>query len=288
MDGWIRLHRKIIESAIWDKPPLYIKVWMFLLISAQHSQYKGLQRGQMSLSIPDIIEGCKWRVGARTVRPTKDQVYQVIDWLRKPNEGGHESNAKATMITTTKATHGMLIEVVNYAVYQDSESDESNDESNDEKETKPARKQRQPNNINKNVKNDNNVKNEKDKKSVPKIQFAEFVSMTQSEYDKLVEQHGEDRVKRMIEILDNYKGANKKKYASDYRAILNWVVNRVQEEERKLKVIQGGGQSGRSRINERNFSPDRTTQKPAEYIGTPGSRKVIVPDDFEQQLRNFE
>lgn len=112
--------------------------------------------------------------------------------------------------------------------------------------------------------------------------------MTQAEYDKLIDGHGEQQVKRMIEILDNYKGANKKKYASDYRAILNWVVNRVQEEERKLKVIQGGGQGGRGRINERTTGSDRASQKPTEYIGTPGSRRVIVPDDFEQQLRNFE
>lgn len=34
--------------------------------------------------------------------------------------------------------------------------------------------------------------------------------MTQAEYDKLIDGHGEQQVKRMIEILDNYKGANKK------------------------------------------------------------------------------
>ena len=37
----------------------------------------------------------------------------------------------------------------------------------------------------------------------------------------------------MIEILDNYKGSKGKKYRSDYRAILNWVVNRYNEEIQK-------------------------------------------------------
>jgi hypothetical protein len=37
----------------------------------------------------------------------------------------------------------------------------------------------------------------------------------------------------MIEVLDNYKGANGKKYKSDYRAILNWVVERVEREEKR-------------------------------------------------------
>ncbi|MGV2364921.1 MAG UNVERIFIED_CONTAM: hypothetical protein MIN83_26305, partial [Paenibacillus polymyxa] len=77
------------------------------------------------------------------------------------------------------------------------------------------------------------------KDSPPKIKFAEFVSLTQVEYDKLISTHSEERTKRMIEILDNYKGANNKKYASDYRAILNWVVKRVEEEERRH-----GGSSG--------------------------------------------
>ena len=88
-------------------------------------------------------------------------------------------------------------------------------------------------NTNKNVKNVKEQKNVKKKDIIPKVKFAEFVSLTQDEYDKLVLAHSEDRTKQMIEILDNYKGANNKKYASDYRAILNWVVKRVEEEEQK-------------------------------------------------------
>lgn len=60
-----------------------------------------------------------------------------------------------------------------------------------------------------------------------KTQYAEFVSLTENEHSKLVSEHGESKVKEMIRILDNYKGANGKKYASDYRAILNWVIDRV-------------------------------------------------------------
>ena len=40
----------------------------------------------------------------------------------------------------------------------------------------------------------------------------------------------------MIEILDNYKGQNGKKYKSDYRAILNWVVKRYEEENTHSKT----------------------------------------------------
>lgn len=68
------------------------------------------------------------------------------------------------------------------------------------------------------------------KKENIKKKFAEFVMMTEDEHQKLVDKHGERKVARMIEVLDNYKGANGKKYKSDYRAILNWVVKRVEEE----------------------------------------------------------
>lgn len=64
-----------------------------------------------------------------------------------------------------------------------------------------------------------------------KIKYAEFVSMTEEEYSKLTNQYGEEMTKKMIEVLDNYKGATGKRYKSDYRAILNWVVDKVQKEK---------------------------------------------------------
>ena len=64
-----------------------------------------------------------------------------------------------------------------------------------------------------------------------KIHFAEFVTMTNAEYDKLVSTYGVDFTNQCITRLDNYKGANGKKYKSDFRAILTWVVGREQEEQ---------------------------------------------------------
>jgi len=66
-----------------------------------------------------------------------------------------------------------------------------------------------------------------------KIKYADFVSLTNAEYKALVAKLGEEGTKRCIEILDNYKGATGKRYKSDYRAILNWVVERYEEEQRR-------------------------------------------------------
>lgn len=165
--GYILLSRKLIENEIWDKPPLYLKVWIYLLSKAQHRQYKSLKRGQLYTSLKEIAEACSWQIGYRKETPNKDQIYKIIEWLRKPREGGNESNDEsngtATMIATTKATHGILINIENYGFYQDPKSYESNDEDNDENDTKATtkdlRKQQSSNNINKNDKNDKNNKN---------------------------------------------------------------------------------------------------------------------------------
>lgn len=77
----------------------------------------------------------------------------------------------------------------------------------------------------------------------PKPQkYAEYVRMTESEYKLLCNRYGDEAAKRMIEILDNYKGANGKTYKSDYRAILCWVVERCKgecNERGNTKPIRG-------------------------------------------------
>ncbi|MGV3465550.1 MAG: hypothetical protein ACO1OT_09690 [Heyndrickxia sp.] len=159
--GYILISRKLIESEIWDKPPLYIKVWIYLLTKAQHKHYKGLKRGQLYISIPEIIEGCSWRKGYRKEKPTKDQVFQIIDWLRKPHGEVNEGDSGATMITTTRATQGMVITIDNYDFYQDSKNYESNNESNNGKVTRATIPKRQPDNIKQECKNDKNEQEEK-------------------------------------------------------------------------------------------------------------------------------
>lgn len=94
-------------------------------------------------------------------------------------------------------------------------------------------------------------------KAKPKIaekkNYGEFVTLTEEEYSKLVGKYGEDDTKGMIEILDNYKGSTGKKYKSDYRTILNWVVNSYYNERQRYgtqrQAIYGGGVCQGSGIN---------------------------------------
>jgi hypothetical protein len=93
-------------------------------------------------------------------------------------------------------------------------------------------KQQTPNDV---ITEPNKVKESKEKVKDIKISYAEFVTMTEVEHQKLVDTHGIDFTKTCIEVLDNYKGAKGEKYKSDYRAILNWVIKRVKEDAEKAK-----------------------------------------------------
>lgn len=73
------------------------------------------------------------------------------------------------------------------------------------------------------------------------IKLAEFVSMTKEEKKKLIDKYGEKLASRSIEILDNYKGSSGKKYKSDYRAILSWVIDKVQQENKPTRCGECGG-----------------------------------------------
>lgn len=75
---------------------------------------------------------------------------------------------------------------------------------------------------------------DEDKSSAP-VQWAENVTMTNAEHQKLLDAYGEADTERLILILDNYKGSSGKRYKSDYRAILSWCVDRLAEEKCKEK-----------------------------------------------------
>lgn len=66
-------------------------------------------------------------------------------------------------------------------------------------------------------------KKRKEKKLIEvKIKYADFVTMTEEEYQKLVIKFGEQGATDKIENLSLYKGSKGAKYDSDYLTILSW------------------------------------------------------------------
>lgn len=92
-------------------------------------------------------------------------------------------------------------------------------------------------NVNDNV-NVNVNKKENIKEKEQKIHFAEFVTMTNAEHEKLISTYSKEFADQCIEVLDNYKGSSGKKYKSDYRAILTWVVDEVKKRKNQTEAKQ--------------------------------------------------
>jgi len=155
--------------------------------------------GQFITSLEGLRQSCAKQTTIRNVRTALNKL------------------EKWRFLTNKSTKSGRVITICNWVIYQ-------SDAKTDNETAKQVTKKRQS--TDKEVttnKKDKNVKNEK-----KKIKYAEFVSMTRHEYEKLVQQYGEGDTKKMISKLDNYKGAHAKTYDSDYRAILNWVAGEVQ------------------------------------------------------------
>jgi uncharacterized phage protein (TIGR02220 family) len=237
MAGYILLSKGLIESEIFRKPPLYLKVWIYLLTRAQYGDYRGLKRGQLWVTYQEIIEACSWRVGFRWERPTKSQIHTIIEWLRNPNEG----DMNDTMITTMKATRGILVTIDNYDHYQDSK----NYESNNEAAMNDTRKQRQPNTINKEIKNNKNkdiccvvidyLNKKCDKKFKPTTkQTVEFIN------GRISDGYSLDDFKKVIDVKSSqWQGTKQESYLrpqtlfrpGNFESYLNECVDKIYAED---------------------------------------------------------
>ena len=66
-----------------------------------------------------------------------------------------------------------------------------------------------------------------------KKEYASLVTLTEKEYQDLLNTHGEATTKQLIEQLSLYKQAHGKSYDSDYAAILLWVTTKIREIEKE-------------------------------------------------------
>lgn len=135
MEGYIKLSRRLLSSDIWFKPPLYLKVWIYLLHQAAFNPYNGLARGQLVTSIPKIQEALSYKAGFITKKPSYKEIWQVLEYMRgKPpinsmqeygmgkweeNRQGKWQGETEPMILTKRVKDGMLVTVVKYNQYQD-------------------------------------------------------------------------------------------------------------------------------------------------------------------------
>ena len=126
--------RKTIESDIFYwKPDIWFKIWFYIVNKVNHKDTKLFKRGTNFFNYSrekNYINGS-----------TIDQWKKCVGWLKSSN-----------MVSTTKSTRGVIIEVLNYAFYQELD----NYRAPQEAPSTALQKHYGSTTINKNVKNDNN------------------------------------------------------------------------------------------------------------------------------------
>lgn len=80
-----------------------------------------------------------------------------------------------------------------------------------------------------------------------KYGMAKTVLLSDEEYEKLGQRVGIEHVPELIDILDGYKEARGMTYKSDYRAILNWVIDKYKEKQQKQYGRQAQKQADTNR-----------------------------------------
>ena len=198
MSGWIKLHRKITDSAVFDNEKI-LKVFIYCLTSASHKDHDQLVGNQIvHLKPGQFIFGRKaWSERLKIKERTLYDYMKTLESLQIININ---SNNKFSVVT-----------VVNWGVYQ--LQDESNQQQTN---NKPTTNQQQTN-TNKNVKNE---KNEKNKDIVAYLnqkadkEFKHTTKKTQSFINaRLEEGFTVDDFKKVIDIkCSEWKNSDMNKY----------------------------------------------------------------------------
>lgn len=135
--GSFLIARALFQSAIWTKPPQYLKLFLWLIGRAAFQDghtYQGrtLKRGQLVTSYSKISEALAYHANHRIIKPSLKEIRLILDWLASesmiiceplingtwPNKGRPQGRPK----DRTGAYLGLLISVINFDSYQDLES----------------------------------------------------------------------------------------------------------------------------------------------------------------------
>lgn len=220
MEGWVKLHRELLDKPIWAKSTSQQKtILITLLMMANHKpnewEWKGekfeVKEGQFVTSIDSIKQIAGKDISTQNVRSAlaKFEKYEFL---------------------TNKSTKmGRLITIVNWGLYQCC-NEEGNKDTNKEVTKRSQR-------TNKEVTSNKNVRKKECKNDKNKEIYEDIVALTTEEYFKLTERFGYDEATERIERLALYLKSTGKtnKYKCHYSTILSWARKDEKEKPKQTK-----------------------------------------------------
>lgn len=229
MEGWIKIHRKILENPIICKDSDYLAVWIYLLLNATHKEIPALFKGKkIILQKGQLITGRKSM--ASQLKISESKIYRIMNDFKSEQQ-----------IEQQTSNQNSLISILNWDKYQQSEQ-QNGQQMNNERTTDEQRV-----NTNKNDKNEKNEKNiikkekEKKKKTFDDVftenNFSELLKMTLRDFIDMRKSIKKPMTTKALELLIS----NLNKLSSDDKekiAILNQSIERGWQTVYPLKTIK--------------------------------------------------
>ena len=191
MEGWVKIHRKLLDNPIVCKDSDTLAIWLYLLLNATHQEYDVLfKRKRITLKEGQLITGRKSI--AEKLKLSESKVQRVLKTLEIEQQIEQQASSRNRLIT-----------ILNWEKYQNTEQQIEH-----QVNSKRTASEQQVN-TNKNVKNDKNIKNVNNK-----------VSKKESEktFNELIDDYTSNEQLRM-ELKNHLIVRKQKKGALTNRAI---------------------------------------------------------------------
>ncbi|QXV20055.1 DnaD domain protein [Staphylococcus epidermidis] len=289
MTGWIKLHRKLLDSPIFQNEKLF-KVFAYCLMKASHKEHTQLVgRRVVHLKKGQFVFGRKR--ASEELRLKESTVRDYVKLLEKLGTIDIKSDNKFSVIT-----------VVNWAIYQNDE--EISDSKNDKKSTtnqhqmdNKSTSNQQQINTNKNVKNEKNDKNVKNEKNV--VVGDDFATIYNLYQENIEQIPSPITTEKLTQDMDHY-GKELVAYAIRKAALNNShnykFIDYLLKDWRKrnlttIKAVEQYEQQ-RQEQKEQSYKPKVTQsrEKTPEWLKNRNQEKETVNDDpeFEKLRLQFQ
>lgn len=210
MNGWIKLHRKITESPVFDNSNL-LKLWLWCLCKATHTEHEVIVGKQIIKLLPGQFVFGRFKA-AEILNMNDRTVYDYMKLLNKLEMISMKTNNKFTLVT-----------IVNWAVYQ-GDANELQQQNSQQSTICTTQETAIENNIYNNEKtNDKECKKDKENNKVIRHKYGEYLNvlLSDSEFEKLKAEFPSD-FKERIENLSSYIASTGKTYKNHLATIRNW------------------------------------------------------------------
>ena len=196
-NGWIKIHRQILEWEWYDEPNT-LRLFLHLLLKANHKtrSYRGVEikEGQIMTGYDKL---------AKELNLSTQKIRTSISKLKSTSE-----------ITSVSTSQGTIIQIVKYKDYQVVTSKTTDDQQTDNK----------PITTNKNVK--------KEKKLV--YRSFQHLSITVEDVRKLDNDYTKKQIDYILDAIENY--AKNKSYTSLYLTAKKWLAKEYPKQKEVIVI----------------------------------------------------